>query len=392
MKVKHLLFFILMSSRVSCAKCKSSYLKDSVSCSTCNRVLHPGCVKYFIKLRGTPDCCRVNLPKLPEVINWKPVQKNKKESLGRINQLRLANQAISEDFLSINQVQSHSLQSETMFANGAQNLSSQLQSTPLLSQIVQPSQVSQVQVQPQQMYTTQSQQTPQLPPDWAGLDVSQKLDRLMLRLLTSDQSTNARLDSLVDSFHSQGAELTQLKEENANLRREIDDVKTLVSSPPKAQLKISGIPAAVTLDERAIYSAVLNKLGIPNFANSVLSARKIKFKETQAARDPSKAPTQAIIVEFMSAQIRDHVVGVARAHGELFSEEVFLGVPSQGVRIFCHEFLAQPTNDLFRKTKEKARSANFKFTWTKNGSIFTRKDNNSDIIRILTEQDLEKII
>ena len=42
-------------------------------------------------------------------------------------------------------------------------------------------------------------------------------------------------------------------------------------------------------------------------------------------------------------------------------------------------------------SKKKAEM-NYKFLWTKNGTVFTRKIENSDVIKITTINDIEKMI
>ena len=60
-------------------------------------------------------------------------------------------------------------------------------------------------------------------------------------------------------------------------------------------------------------------------------------------------------------------------------------------KVFINESLTSRNKNLLRLTKLKKRELNFKFVWTRNGTVFVRKDENSPIKRIAFLEDLEKI-
>ena len=46
--------------------------------------------------------------------------------------------------------------------------------------------------------------------------------------------------------------------------------------------------------------------------------------------------------------------------------------------------------ELFKKARKQCKDKNFQFVWTKNGNILVRKDGESSIIRITSEDELYK--
>lgn len=206
-------------------------------------------------------------------------------------------------------------------------------------------------------------------------------------------ATNERLDNFGSMIDSQKSQIATLTCENESLKGELQDVKRSLAAKPNSELKISGIPESVTLDELAMCEAVLDHLQLSRFFNSVLSVRKVKYKETSRSgetRDRVQT-TQTIIVQFLSVQIRDFVVAAAKPFGVLNSDVIF-PLASPVSKMYVKEFLPYAVNELFHMTKQRASEANYQYTWCKSGVVHTRKENGSEIIQILTERDLDKII
>ena len=60
-------------------------------------------------------------------------------------------------------------------------------------------------------------------------------------------------------------------------------------------------------------------------------------------------------------------------------------------KVFINENLTQRRKRLFWNTKQKAKELGYKFFWTHNGQIYTRKDEESEKNYIRTESDLEQL-
>ena len=58
--------------------------------------------------------------------------------------------------------------------------------------------------------------------------------------------------------------------------------------------------------------------------------------------------------------------------------------------IFINESLTKMNKELFKKAHKQCKDKNFQFVWTKNGNILVRKDGESSIIRINSEDELYK--
>ena len=58
--------------------------------------------------------------------------------------------------------------------------------------------------------------------------------------------------------------------------------------------------------------------------------------------------------------------------------------------IFVNESLTKMNKDLFKKVRKQCKDKNYHCAWTKNGNVSVRKDADSSIIRIATEEELCK--
>ena len=68
------------------------------------------------------------------------------------------------------------------------------------------------------------------------------------------------------------------------------------------------------------------------------------------------------------------------------------GFPVDGMeKMFINENLTQRRKRLFWNTKQKAKELEYKFFWTHNGKIYSRKDEESEKIYIGTKSDLEQL-
>lgn len=219
-----------------------------------------------------------------------------------------------------------------------------------------------------------------LPQEWATANSDQR-STMMMQIVCSTRDEIKEFRSKVDTLIPL---VNILNARCKKLESEVDELKMILScNSQAAELKISGIPLSVTLPETIIAQRVLTNLKLDSLHNSILSVRKVNYKDTPQS--------QAIIVQFASCQIRDFVVQTVKRRGGIFCDEIFPEFVESHVKIYANEFFSQATHTLLQKTKEKAKVCNYKFTWARNGVIYTRKDESSKTIPIITENDLDKM-
>ena len=59
---------------------------------------------------------------------------------------------------------------------------------------------------------------------------------------------------------------------------------------------------------------------------------------------------------------------------------------------FINESLTKMNKELFKKVRKQCKDKNFQYVWTKNGNILVRKNGESSIKRITSEDELYEMV
>ena len=98
-----------------------------------------------------------------------------------------------------------------------------------------------------------------------------------------------------------------------------------------------------------------------------------------------KRKEPCIIVKFARRDVKDNFY---KARAELRSKTTKdIGYHAQN-NIYLAESLTERNKALFRSCLNVKRDKSYKFIWTLNGTIYLRKDENSDAIKIKSTEDL----
>lgn len=384
-----------------CSKCDSFVANPRtpfVTCDKCKKSFHRSCAKRYIKQASARSCCIQNLFDNIDVINCTPQSKIKRSQIISPlvrNQLKLAEACggdLEEEIISPTGIPVP-MQAPTQpsILSQPRTITMSLPTANLLTM----ANSNQLPINQQaQIQTTFSANEMQLPSDWDAVGGDERQRRMMKEILASRATENYvsnKVTELTSIVGDHAKYISQLHERYSRLEKENDDLKRLMTSnAQKAEVKISGIPLSVALPEVQIAQIVMKHLGLESMCSLILSARKIVYKPREN-QDQRAYDTQAIVVQFASTQTRDHVVYTAKRHGELVSDVIFPDSTETKSKVFVNEFFSQYTNSLLQRTKEIAKSMGYKFTWVRNGVIYSRRDENAPPIAIMTDSDLDKL-
>ena len=99
-------------------------------------------------------------------------------------------------------------------------------------------------------------------------------------------------------------------------------------------------------------------------------------------------PPPPIIARFVNRDVRNELY----YNCQLAHNLDLKGFSVEGTqRTFINENLTQARKKLFWMVKHKAKLADYKYFWTMNGNIYTRKHNDSNALIIKGEKDLDLI-
>ena len=132
---------------------------------------------------------------------------------------------------------------------------------------------------------------------------------------------------------------------------------------------------------------------VAKLLNVEISPEKISTSHRIASRtnkhkDNESQPPPPIIARFVNRDVRNELYYNRKLAHNLdlkgFSVEA-------RQRIFINENLTQARKKLFWMVKQKAKLADYKYFWTMNGNIYTRKHKDSNAHIIKREKDLDLI-
>ncbi|KAK0074770.1 hypothetical protein PV325_007833 [Microctonus aethiopoides] len=185
--------------------------------------------------------------------------------------------------------------------------------------------------------------------------------------------------------------LTQLIGQNKILSNDIQGLKTSVTHANKSsssEIIFSNVPVQLSNNLHSVVEKVLSALEAPQLVSDILQMRKINNKTLSSASSSDKRPNNiSFIVRFKSENVARHLINLKRRKG-LLSIKQLLDVDVQG-SIFVNEFLNSTTHVLYRKAKEICKKNHWKYVWVSDGMIFARRDDNTDKINVVVENDLQ---
>ncbi|KAK0071829.1 hypothetical protein PV326_000772, partial [Microctonus aethiopoides] len=94
-------------------------------------------------------------------------------------------------------------------------------------------------------------------------------------------------------------------------------------------------------------------------------------------------------LEQQNVTLSKNVVGLKRRKGVLSSHHLFDSASKNIIRV--NEFLTNEVHSLYLKVKQRVHLSKWKYVWIRDGKIYVRKDDNSEKIMIVIEDDLARI-
>lgn len=192
-----------------------------------------------------------------------------------------------------------------------------------------------------------------------------------------------KLDSVCSDLKTLSSNYQLLKAENATLKQELTlikkDMTELKQYSRANNLEIKGLPVTAKECLEATVQTLGNKLGLQ------ISASDIDVVHRVPTKDKSKSN---IVVRFVSRKTRDKVLAMSkkkRLSTVNFSFE-------EDSPVYVNEHLCPELKILLGKTIQRRKEKGWKFSWVQNGRILVRKAENSPIIHVASEDNLNLIV
>lgn len=179
---------------------------------------------------------------------------------------------------------------------------------------------------------------------------------------------------------------TDLKTENKTLREEIqvlkEDVDNIENTHNEKKIEVHGLPYKKNEDLCNIITKIGKTFDFNIEKEDIDDAYRI---ERVNNKDDKIKP---VVVSFVRKRDKEKFLNMRRKRS-LFSNEI--GLDEIRTQIFINEYLSRRKKQLLWKTRKFKLEKNYKFVWTKNGRILLRKTENSQIIQVHSQEDLEKL-
>lgn len=179
-------------------------------------------------------------------------------------------------------------------------------------------------------------------------------------------------------------QLRALTKENENLKLEVNDLQQYTR---RENIMIFGVPETDGQSTSDDIENVSQAIGGAHLLSDVSIAHRLPAK-------PGK--TRPIVARFFRRSSRDEWLHLFRQEAKKdFSGP---GIPTKKVnthlppgRVTAGEQLTKETRDLLNRTRDAARMNDYKFVWTRDGKVFVRKNEQSNVIRIVHSRDLSNM-
>lgn len=244
---------------------------------------------------------------------------------------------------------------------------------------------------------------------------SEKFQKLIKNIKQEFTETIAQVNSNVAVLSSKVESLTsrlaKLEQDNVQLQQEIVATKQQVNASDAdglhnaiSQLRqelnereqstllndveISGVPEYEAESSGHLVTVIAAKLGVTLQQQDIVSARRVGPRRLQTADSSLNVRPRPIVVCLARRALRDDLLKSARIRRGTTTAD--LGLPKhEPHRLFLNERLTKANRALFGAARENARRLSYRFSWTKEGRVFVRRDESSPIVQLRSEKDLK---
>ena len=226
--------------------------------------------------------------------------------------------------------------------------------------------------------------------------MERKIDGINMEILDKIRDLNKRVNDVekaIDFYDNLLKSNTFLSEENKVLKTEINNLRAdqekqkcalneLQQYGRRECIEVSGVPPTDNEDSEEIIMAIAKEIGVTLENNEISACHRVK----KAKGDP------IIIAKFTNRKIKEEFMTKRRnlKHKSIGSLKLSNVDGKINGKVFINESLTPMNRKLFRLTRIKCKEKSWNFSWTRNGVVFARKNEQSLIAKISSVKELEQ--
>lgn len=204
---------------------------------------------------------------------------------------------------------------------------------------------------------------------------------------------NKQYEDLKSDLAERNALIDDLKKDNQRLNQTVCDLTNRLhvveQNMRDSNIEVNGIPEHRQENLPKIIEQLVNVVKAPVSPDDILHATRVAKlnKDTNRPR--------AVVVKLRAPKQRDAILGHVSAFNKKNEKEKLssqhLGLAGTSKPIFVAEHLSPSNKALHAATRIRAKEHKYKFTWVRNGRIFTRKNEFSEALLIRNMDSLSLI-
>ena len=237
--------------------------------------------------------------------------------------------------------------------------------------------------------------------------MERKIDGINMEILDKIKDLNKRVNDVEKAIDFYGKQYesqkkmsdnllksnTFLSEENKVLKTKINNLRAdqekqkcalneLQQYGRRECIEVSGVPPTDNEDSEEIIMAIAKEIGVTLENNEISACHRVK----KAKGDP------IIIAKFTNRKIKEEFMTKRRnlKHKSIGSLKLSNVDGKINGKVFINESLTPMNRNLFRLTRIKCKEKSWNFSWTRNGVVFARKNEQSLIAKISCVKELEQ--
>lgn len=210
---------------------------------------------------------------------------------------------------------------------------------------------------------------------------------VLKEIFHSQQFLSTQYDEFLLNYKHLEETCDSLKKENSKLKKELKEVQNRVENMEyisrEKNLEIQGIPEE---DEENLNKTIIN---IANLLDMELLEEEIDYiyRIKNTRKEPSNKPAP-IIVSFKKKDTKEKLL-FSRKRRSIYSKEI--GFKKSRSQVYINEHLTKRSKELFWEARKLKKEHNFKYAWYKHGSIYVKRNDNTNTIKISDESDILKL-
>ncbi|XP_077991077.1 uncharacterized protein LOC144445411 [Glandiceps talaboti] len=231
------------------------------------------------------------------------------------------------------------------------------------------------------------------------IDKISSVEDRITELQKSVDFISGSFDTFKKELDDINAQAAQLKTENEHLQgrlqatqRELsttqDEMHELQQYTRRNILEISGVPQHAGEDTDDIAIRVAEAVGVIVSASDIDNSHRLPRRHQENTTERKQPPP--IIVKFTRRTVRNNIYYSRKNLKDKTPKHLNLDRQATN-RIYINESLSSVMKRLFHQANERRKMLNWKFIWTNNGKIYTRKDADSQPIMIASSKAVNRI-